>query len=162
MISPRWPIPPRRTHWNRLRQLIRYGTVSIIATTVSLSVLGVLVATASMPPGWANVAATAVGTVPSFELNRRWVWSRTGERSLVHEVVPFVALSFAGLGLSTLFVSAAGRWASSSGMGALGRTVAVEAASIVAFGSLWLVQFVILDRLVFTRRAATASRLETV
>ena len=83
---------------SRLRQWLRYGTVSIIATVTSMTVLGVLVTLTTMPAGWANVVATAVGTVPSFELNRRWVWGRTGKRSLRGEVGPFWILSFAGLG----------------------------------------------------------------
>ena len=64
---------------NRLRQWLRYGTVSIVATVTSLTVLGVLVAPrARCLRASANVIATAVGTVPSFELNRRWVWRKTG------------------------------------------------------------------------------------
>jgi len=144
---------------DRIRQFVRYGAVSAISTTVSLSVLGVLVASSTLSAGWANVVATAVGTVPSFELNRRWVWGRAGERSVMREVGPFVALSFAGLGLSTLFVSLAGRWANASGFGALGRTVIVELASIAAFGSLWIVQFLVLDRLLFGREPAVSLEL---
>ncbi len=143
----------RVTGVDRVRQFARYGAVSAISTSVSLSVLGALVATATLSAGWANVVATAVGTVPSFELNRRWVWGRTGERSFKREVGPFVALSFAGLGLSTVFVSLAGRWAMAAGFDAVSRTVAVELASIAAFGSLWIAQFLILDRLLFGRRA---------
>jgi len=142
----------RRSMAGRWRQFVRYGAVSAIATATSLTVLGTLVATDTLPAGWANVVATAVGTIPSFELNRRWVWRRHGERSLPREVVPFVALSFAGLGLSTLFVSVAARWAASAGFSAEGRTVAVELASVAAFGSLWLAQFVILDRVLFAGR----------
>lgn len=132
-----------------LRRLVRYGAVSIVATATSLTVLGVLVATGWLTPGWANVVATAVGTVPSFELNRRWVWGKTGERSLLAEIGPFCALSFGGLALSTLAVSGAGRWATSAGLGTLTRTLAVEAANVAAFGSLWIAQFVILDRVLF-------------
>jgi putative flippase GtrA len=56
----------------------RYATVSAIATTVSLTILGLLVATGAMSAGWANIIATAVGTIGSFELNRRWVWGKRG------------------------------------------------------------------------------------
>ena len=63
--------------------------------------LGVLVATDAVPAGWANVVATAVGTVPSFELNRRWVWGKTGAGRCSPRSGPFAALSFAGLVLST-------------------------------------------------------------
>lgn len=136
----------------RIRQLVRYGSVSLISTAVSLTVLGALVFTDSVPAGWANVVATAVGTVPSFELNRRWVWGRTGRRSVLAEIGPFCALSFAGLGLSTLAVSLTATWAQTSGLDPAWRTVAVEAANLAAFGSLWVLQFVILDRLLFGRR----------
>jgi putative flippase GtrA len=127
-----------------MRRLVRYGAVSLISTAVSLTVLGVLVAANSVTAGWANVIATAVGTVPSFELNRRWVWRKQGRRSLVAEVAPFCALSFAGLGLSTAAVSVATGWASQAT-----RVPVAELANITAFGSLWVVQFVILDRVLF-------------
>ena len=58
-----------------LRKLVRYAAVSAISTSVSLGLLGALVATGTLSPGWANLLATAAGTVPSFELNRRWVWA---------------------------------------------------------------------------------------
>ncbi len=69
-----------------LRRLSRYAAVSAISTSVTLSLLGVLVYTNALSPGWANVVATAAGTVPSFELNRRWVWAKKTKRSLMKEV----------------------------------------------------------------------------
>ncbi len=44
------------------------------------------------------------------------------------------------------------RWAAQSHLGSTARTVAVEAANLAAFGSLWIVQYVVLDRLLFHRR----------
>jgi putative flippase GtrA len=138
----------------RLRQWLRYSTVSIIATVTSMIVLGLLVSATTMPAGFANVVATAVGTFPSFELNRRWVWSKTGKRSLRGEVGPFWILSFTGLALSTLTVSLAEAWAAAVGVDATTRTVVIEAANVAAFGSLWIAQFVILDRVLFRRGPA--------
>jgi putative flippase GtrA len=132
-----------------LRKLVRYATVSAISTSTSLTILGVLVGTRATTAGWANVIATAIGTIPSFELNRRWVWGKGGARSLLAEVGPFCALSFAGLGLSTLAVSTAAGWATTAGLGTTARTVAAEAASVGTFGTLWIVQYVLLDRLLF-------------
>jgi putative flippase GtrA len=140
-------------HW---RQLARYGAVSVVATSVSLTVLGALVWTGAMAAVRANVVATAVGTVPSFELNRRWVWGKRGRRSLVAEIGPFCLLSVAGLALSTLAVGAAASWAGGAGVGATVRTLAVEGANVAAFGALWVLQFVILDRVLFGRRARPA------
>ena len=138
---------------HRVWQFLRYGAVSIIATLTSLTVLGALVATATLTPGWANLVATGVGTVPSFELNRRWVWCRTGRRSLAGEIGPFCVLSFAGLALSTLLVSTVGAWATAAGLDAFWRTAAVEVANVAAFGSLWVLQFLVLDRVLFARRS---------
>ncbi len=143
------PAPGQPTPVSRVRQLVRYGAVSLIATSVSMTVLGVLVATGAVAATWANVIATAVGTVPSFELNRRWVWGRTGRRSVVAEIGPFCVMSFAGLALSTVAVGAAASWAAGAGVGNAVRTLAVEGANVAAFGSLWIAQFVILDRLMF-------------
>jgi putative flippase GtrA len=146
----------RVTAWftRRWRQLVRYGAVSLISTSISLSVLGGLVATRAMAPTWANIVATGVGTVPSFELNRRWVWSKRGRRSVTVEIGPFTVLSFAGLALSTLTVGAAADWASAAGFSDVWRTTVVEGANVLAFGSLWVAQFLLLDRVLFGRRPA--------
>ncbi len=137
------PFRGRRAQW------LRYASVSLVATATSLSVLGVLVSTTTIPAGVANVLATAVGTVPSFELNRRWVWRRTGRRSVRAEVVPFWLLSLTGLAASTVAVSVAAGWAASTGLDGAARTAAIEAANVAAWGSLWVAQFVILDRILF-------------
>jgi putative flippase GtrA len=134
---------------NRLAQWLRYGTVSIVATVTSLSILGLLVSITSMPAGVANLIATAVGTVPSFELNRRWVWNCTERRSLRGQVLPFWLLSFGGLALSTLTVTLAAAWASSAGVEGGARTLLIELANLAAWGSLWVAQFVVLDRFLF-------------
>ncbi len=141
---------------HRVRQWLRYGTVSLVATMTSLTVLGVLVSTTGIPAGVANVIATAVGTFPSFELNRRWVWQRTGRRSMKAELVPFWILSFTGLALSTLTVSLTAAWAESAGLDGFARTVAIEFANIAAWGSLWVAQFVILDRFLFRSQTTSA------
>jgi putative flippase GtrA len=140
----------------RVRQLLRYGGVSLVSTTVSLSVLGLLVYFDVLPAAWANIVATMVGMVPSFELNRRWVWNKTGPRSVVSEILPFGVLSFAGLGLSTLAVAVTASWAASSGLEPGLRTLAVELANLAAFGTVWVVQFVILDRVLFRHRPSVA------
>jgi putative flippase GtrA len=139
---------------HRLRKLARYASVSAISTVTSLTLLAILVAVAGMSAGWANVIATAVGTVPSFELNRRWVWGKSGRRSAGGEMLPFVALSFVELGLSTLAVHAAGTWAGHQGWSTTGRAVADDLANLAVYGSLWAAQFVLLDRVLFRHRRA--------
>jgi len=96
---PRLTTPSRRA---LVRQLIRYGSVSAISTTISLVILGILVGLVGVAAVWANVIATSIATVPSFELNRRWVWAQD-----------------------------------------------VELANVAAYGALWIIQFVLCDRILF-------------
>ena len=134
----------------RMAQLLRYSAVSGISTVTSLTILGVLVGLFGVDAVLANVLATAVGTVPSFELNRRWVWRRHGRRSLLGQIVPFTALSFTGLLVSTVAVGlVSGR---TVGWSHWGHTLAVELANAAAYGSLWVVQYVVLDRVLFRNR----------
>ncbi|HKE76034.1 MAG TPA: bifunctional glycosyltransferase family 2/GtrA family protein [Acidimicrobiales bacterium] len=142
-------LPDRR----RLRQVVRYAGVSVVATVTSLTVLAVLVSTNAVPAGWANVMATLAGITPSFVLNRRWVWGLRGRTSLAAEVVPFVAMSLTALVLSTAAVSWVARVADAHGAGSPARTAAVLAANVTVFGSLWVLQFLLLDRVLFRRRS---------
>jgi putative flippase GtrA len=139
-----------------MAQLLRYSAVSGISTVTSLTILGVLVGVFGVDAVLANVLATAVGTVPSFELNRRWVWFDQSQRSVLRQVTPFCTLSFAGLVLSTLtvrFVSAR-----TVDLSRGWHTLAVEAANVSAYGALWVVQFVLLDRVLFRPRRALSEQ----
>jgi putative flippase GtrA len=130
-------------------KLIRYAAVSAVSTVTALTLLGLLVGLAGAPAGWSNAFATAVATVPSFELNRRWVWGACANRSLVRQAAPFFALSISGLVLSTLNVHIAATWATSHGWSRLGRTLIAQAANLGTFGVLWVFQYVLCDRLLF-------------
>jgi putative flippase GtrA len=143
----------------RRGQLLRYAGVSVIATFTSLTVLGLLVGALGVGAVVANLAATAIGTVPSYELNRRWVWRAGTKRSVGREVLPFGALSFAGLLISTATVHIASSLSSQGGQ--LVHTGAVEFASVAAYGSLWVVQFLLLDRVLFARRASKAGSVQS-
>lgn len=133
-----------------LRRFIRYGSVSAISTTVSLVILGVLVGGLAFPAIWANVIATAVGTIPSFELNRRWVWAQSGERSLLRQALPFSLLSFSGLIISTIAVHLASDATRHSTR--FVHTATVEIAVLGSYGVLWLLQFFLCDRILFRTR----------
>jgi putative flippase GtrA len=142
------------------RRLIRYGSVSAISTATSLTILGVLVGVLSFPAIWANVIATAIATVPSFELNRRWVWAQTGQRSLLRQAAPYFLLSFAGLIISTFAVHLASD--ATSDTTRLFRTAAVEMANVAAYGTLWIIQFVLCDRILFrSSRGASDSHIRS-
>lgn len=138
----------------RAAQLARYATTSVVATGTSLLILTALVAGGVMRPAPANVVATLAGIVPSFEMNRRWVWGVTGRPSVRRQILPFVALSLTGLVLSTLAVGAAGAVAERAGWGRGETAVVSIVANLAAFGTVWIAQFVILDRRLFKQAVA--------
>jgi putative flippase GtrA len=137
------------------RRLIRYGSVSAISTATSLTLLGVLVGLLSFPAIWANVIATTIATVPSFELNRRWVWAQRGQRSLLRQATPYFLLSLTGLVISTFAVHLASD--ATTDASRLLHTAAVEMANVAAYGTLWIVQFVLCDRVLFRSPGVAAN-----
>jgi putative flippase GtrA len=148
------PAPPPRPTRSLFRRLLRYGSVSAISTVTSLVLLGIFVGLLNFSATWANVLAIGIGTIPSFELNRRWVWAQGGQRSLLRQVLPYCLFSFAGLVVSTLAVHLAADATTHSTR--LLHTGAVELASIGSYGLLWIGQFVLCDR-VFFRADRTTS-----
>ena len=130
-------------------RMARCLSVSVFTTVLSLVTLAVLAGWVGMTSWVANIVATAVGTVPSYVLNRRWVWGRDGASDVWREVVPFWVLSFTGLVLSTAAVAAADAWAASIDLTGPTRTAVLLLANVGSFAVLWVGQFLVLDRVLF-------------
>ncbi len=145
--------PPRPTLVTRLR---RCATVSVITTLLSLASLVILTVVFSVPAMLANVTTTALATVPSYHLNRRWTWQRRDASDPWREIAPFWALSFAGLALSTITVGIADHWAATMSLAPALHTGAILVGHLGGFGLLWVAQFVLLDRVLFGRADARA------
>jgi len=135
------------------RRVVRCLSVSVLTTTLSLTALAILTAGVAMTAWVANVVATAAGTVVSYRLNRRWVWGRRDASDPWREVVPFWALSFAGLALSTAAVATADHWATAVHLTGGMHTGVVLVASVAGYAALWIAQFVVLEHLLFGARA---------
>jgi len=123
-------------------KLIRYTGVSAINVVVGQTLL--IVGKSGM--GWsavsANLFAVGLGTIPAYLLSRYWVWKKNGPNRFWAEVVPFWVMAFLGLGLSTLFVGVADDiW---------GGQLTLNLANFAAFGLLWVMKYLVLDRLLFS------------
>jgi putative flippase GtrA len=129
-------------------KLIKYASVSVISTVVSQITLfmtfGVWRVLSEVP---ANILANAVATVPSYYLNRKWVWGKGGRSHLWREVVPFWVLSFVGLAFSSLAVWLAGSFARNHHYGHATTVLLVNAANLFSFALLWIVKFLIYNKL---------------
>jgi putative flippase GtrA len=137
----------RGTLAQRVRRCL---SVSVITTIVSVSILVVTTAGFGVAAWAANVLATSVATVPSFHLNRRWTWGQRDASDPLREVLPFWIMAFCGLALSTVTVGIADSWAVHAHLGGPLQLGAVLAGHLGGFGLLWVAQFVILDRVLFT------------
>lgn len=133
-----------------LRKLVKYSMVSVVSILVSqvvqlsaffLTHNGVL----------SSIIAVAAGTVPSYELNRRWTWRKNGPSHLWREIVPFWVMSFVGLVFSTLCVYLAEQWAENRGLTRAKTAFLLNLSSLAAFGMLWIGKFLIINHLLFHR-----------
>ena len=128
---------PHHATFARLgRKLLRYSLASMVSIAVSQSVLMVAFGVWHWTASLANVVACAVATAPSYYLNRTWAWGRRGRSHLWKEVVPFWAIAFLGLALSTWAADAASSLAGNAGASHATTTAVVMAASLLAFGVL--------------------------
>ena len=126
----------------RGRKPLLYSAVSVVAVATSQAVLVVCHGVLGLSAELSNIIAVAAGTVPSYELNRSWVWGKTSKSHLWKEVVPFWTLSFVGLVFSTVVVSAATKiWEDT--------TLVVQVANLTAFGILWVGKFLLLHYVLF-------------
>jgi putative flippase GtrA len=131
------------------KKMFRYTMVSVISTAVSFITLGLVYGVFKV---WTEVPSTlfanVVAAVPSYYLNRSWAWGKTGRSHIRREVLPFWGLSIAGMLLSILTSS----FARHLGIryfdhDHLVRTALVEGMNLFAFAVLWLVKFVVFQRL---------------
>ena len=129
-------------------KLVRYTLVSAISAFTSLVVLAVVYGVLRL---WAEVYSTlfanVVAGIPSYLLNRQWVWGKSGRSHLWREIVPFWVMSLIGIGFALFTASLAHDFADSHHLHHLARTVLVVGANVAAFGILWLLKFIILNRL---------------
>jgi putative flippase GtrA len=129
------------------KKFLKYSAVSVVSVAVNLVMLvfafGIL--------GWSaapsNIFAVAVSAVPSYYLNRAWAWGKRGRSHFMKEVVPFWALAFLGLVISTIAVHIVGD--NVKHLHHAVQTVIVALTNVGAFGVLWIVKFVIFNELLF-------------
>lgn len=141
-----FPAPEVPTLFGRLRRCM---SVSVVTTTISVVIIVVATTVFALAAVVANIVATSVATVPSYHLNRRWTWARRDRSNLWREVLPFWLLAFCGLALSTVTVAIAASWTAGAHLTPELRTGAVLVGHFGGFGLLWILQFVLLDRVLF-------------
>ena len=78
------------------RKLFRYSMASVVAVIVSTSFLIFFDGVIGFSAVVSATLATAIAAVPSYEMNRKWAWGKSGRSHLMKEVVPFGLLRSSG------------------------------------------------------------------
>jgi len=89
--------------------------------------------------GVANIFAACVMSIPAYLLSRAWVWEVEGSHDMRRQVLPFWAITFFSLVVSTIFAAVADR--------VFGAGIAVNLASLTGYFIVWVAKFFLLDRL---------------
>ena len=129
-------------------KMIKFTMVSVISALTSLVVLSIVYGALRL---WSEVPsvlfANLTAGIPSYLLNRQWVWGKSGRSHLVKEILPFVVISVTGIGFALFTASLAHDYADAHHLHHLVRTALVLVTNIASFGILWVFKFLILNRL---------------
>jgi putative flippase GtrA len=127
--------------------------VSVISVGANQVALFILYAGFHWTARSAAIASAAFGGIPSYYLNRRWTWGKTGRSHLLKEVLPFWVIAFAGLAFST--------WAADFGESVakdhfpnsdLKQALTVNFFALGAFGILWVGKFIFFNKVLFVTK----------
>ena len=120
---------------------VRFVMVSAVSVPFSQTVFVVCNAGLDLNGTVSNLIAVTLSCIPSYLLNRYWVWGKRGRNHFWREVFPFWAMAALGLVLSTIFV-----WFVDQRTDV---TLFLMAANLSAFGLLYIAKFLVLDRVLF-------------
>lgn len=133
--APAPPSPPSH-------KASRFALVTIAATPVNIAVYWVLLAL-GLPSIIANLAAATVVTVPTFVVNRRWVWPGASGGSQRAMAFRYWLSSVANVGVATAVLALV--------IGAGAGDVVLLFTPPVVYAALFVLRFLYLDRVVFNR-----------
>jgi putative flippase GtrA len=135
------------------RKLLKYSAASLVSVVVSVVFLVLFVGVFGWGAVVSSTLATAIATIPSYHLNRKWAWGKSGKSHLGREILPFWILAFIGWAFSTYSVRLTEQSLKHNHtMAHIEKTGIVAVVYVGAFGVLWIVKFVIFNKVLFAHR----------
>ena len=130
------------------RKLIRFTMVSVVSTATSIVVIAFVYGLKIIPNEvWATVFGNVVAAIPSYHLNRRWSWGKSGKSHLRKEVVPFWTIVILGIAFSTVGAAYAHHLVHTHLWNQFDDTVTVVAANFVSFAVFWVLKLMVFNRI---------------
>jgi putative flippase GtrA len=138
-------IRPRHRLWGR------YAAGSVIAGVISQTVFVACYALGAAPVV-ASITAFVAGAVPNYLLNRLWAWEQRGRARVGREVLPYAAIVVVTALAAAAVTSAADAWVRTAVESRAWQVALVGAAFLGTYGFMFVLKFVLFDRLIFTDR----------
>lgn len=139
------PTPERR---QRAKLWGRYTAASVIAGVISQLVF-VVTYWFGAAPVVSSVVAFVAGAVPNYLMNRRWAWQRTDRPHPVRETLPYAVIIVVTALTAILATTLADRWVVANVDSHELQVVLVAAAFLGTYGVMFVLKFVLFDRLIF-------------
>jgi putative flippase GtrA len=139
-----------------VHKFIRYSMVSGIAVVISQVTLVLCTGVFGLSGILSNTVAAVISTPASYELNRKWAWGKSGKSHLWREVAPFWGFTLIGYLGSTGTVQLADTMTKSHGVHGGLRVLAIMGAQLFAYGIVWIVKFLVFNRIIFADRTTGA------
>jgi putative flippase GtrA len=131
----------------RTRRLSTYTAGSVVAALCSEVALVVCYGLLGMAPAVSSTIAWVAGALPNYWLNRSWTWQRRGRPNLRHEVLPYVAIVLATLALAAVVTKGVDAWLRGVEVSGTTRTIAVAVAFLGVYVLMFVVRYLLMDRL---------------
>lgn len=131
------------------QKLFKYSLASVVAVIVTQICFLLFSGVIDMDAVVASTLATCIAAVPSYEMNRKWAWGKSGKSHLWREVVPFWVLAVVGLVFSNVCVYFMQNYARHHHFSHAAKTGWEDAVYFAAFGALWIGKFIIFNKLMF-------------
>jgi putative flippase GtrA len=96
-----------------------------------------------------NLIASVISIPPSYWLNRKWAWGKSGRGHLFREVIPFWVIALSGLAISTFAVAYAAKLGQHLTKSRHIVTLFVSATNLATYGVLWILRFFLLNKYLF-------------
>ena len=134
------------------RKMTRYAMVSVVAVPVGEIGVAFGLVALSLTAGWANIFGNSVAAIPSYYLNRTWVWGKGGRSHWVKEILPFWVITLLGVLLAGWVGHLGGRYAHDHHWGGTARVILLLAANLAAFGVFWVAKYIFFNKVLFAVR----------
>jgi putative flippase GtrA len=130
------------------RKVFKYTMVSVITTVFSNVVLIVVYGLLHLGGEvTSTVFANALATIPSYHLNRKWAWGKSGRSHVAKEIIPFWTMAAAGIIFAMVGAAVVRHVSIQHNLNHTVTSVLVVVANIVSFSIFWVLKLLLFNRL---------------